>query len=80
MGNQETGPNTGGKTKNRENGKRRKERSLSPPSRAPETEDRRQKTEREQKRNTERKAIREAYRRNKNEQGKTKTQKKREKN
>jgi hypothetical protein len=28
--------------KNRENGKRRKERSLSPPSRAPKTEDRRQ--------------------------------------
>ena len=45
MGNQETGPNTGGKTKNKENGKRMKERSLSPPSRAPETEDKRQKTE-----------------------------------
>jgi hypothetical protein len=44
------------------------------------TEDRRQKTEREQKRNTERKAIREAYMRNKNEQGKTKTQKNKEKN
>jgi hypothetical protein len=43
-------------------------------------EHQRQKTEREQKRNTERKAITEEYRRNKNEQGKTKTQNKREKN